>query len=208
MNKSTAFCIAVISLFLLTLATLIHTNDGDILSLSLASTAPVNVNGFLLPQSLPLARVEFTATHPSLVSTEGFKNNWTLLAIGYTQCPDICPTTLLKLDRVLTNIPLDERPRVAFLSIDIGADEIAKLAAYMQYFNQDFIGLSTTPEQLDNFFQSLGASYRINKNPSGTVDIEHSSAVFLISPEQRYVAIFPYLLTAEQISNDFLTITR
>ncbi|PAJ73450.1 hypothetical protein CJF42_15825 [Pseudoalteromonas sp. NBT06-2] len=173
-----------------------------------SSVKNLNINGFFLSKSLPLASVKFVSTDESLVSTDAFKNHWTLLALGYTQCPDICPMTLLKLDNVLSNIPIDERPKIAFLSIDIAPENIEKLNDYMEYFNKDFIGLSTTKAQLGDFFSSLGASYSIKKSESGSLDIEHSSSIFLISPDKNYVANFPYMLTAEQISQDYLAITR
>ena len=171
------------------------------------SANKLTVNGFVLRKTLPLASVEFTSTNTLLDSTDGFKNQWTLLALGYTQCPDICPTTLMKLDHVVNKIPIEQRPTVAFLSIDIRPDKIDKLRAYMNYFNEDFVGLSTTFEQMDEFFRSLGASYTITKNAMDGLDIEHSSAIYLISPDRQYVANFPYMLTAEQISEDYLTIT-
>jgi protein SCO1/2 len=197
--------IAFITLFLATVG-IVRLNNNFDTSAVLSSTSTLKVNGFLLPKTLPLANVEFTSTNTSLISTDDFENKWTLLAVGYTECPDVCPTTLLKLDHVLKDIPIDERPKVAFLSIDITPNNIDKLSAYMNYFNEDFIGLSTTTAQLDDFFQHLGASYSIKKSATGSLEIEHSSSIFLISPDKEYVANFPYMLTAGQISQDYLAI--
>ena len=207
-NKPLYLGIAFMVLFLTTLALVRLNNNFDNAAVLSPPENALKVNGFLLPKTLPLAGVEFTSTNALLKSTEGFENQWTLLALGYTQCPDVCPTTLLKLDHVLNAIPIDERPQVAFLSIDITPENIDKLSAYMNYFNEDFVGLSTTTAQLDDFFQSLGASYSIKKSAKGSVDIEHSSSIFLISPDKQYVANFPYMLTAEQISQDYLAITH
>jgi cytochrome oxidase Cu insertion factor (SCO1/SenC/PrrC family) len=205
-NKPLYLAIASIVLFLATLALVNLNNNFDNTAVLTPTKNALKVNGFLLPKTLPLARIEFTSTSELLKSTADFENKWTLLALGYTQCPDVCPTTLLKLDHVLNDIPLDERPQVAFLSIDITAKNIDKLSAYMNYFNEDFIGLSTTTAQLDEFFQSLGASYSIKNSAKGSIDIEHSSSIFLISPDKQYVANFPYMLTADQIRQDYLAI--
>ena len=207
-NRPLYFGVIFMALFLAAIAIVRLNGNIDHSSELLFSTNELPVNGFFLPKSLPLAGVEFTSTDGSLISTHGFKNQWTLLALGYTQCPDVCPTTLMKLDHVISTIPEKNRPKVAFLSIDITPDNITQLNSYMNYFNEDFIGLSTTPEQLDEFFQSLGASYSIDKNASGGLDIEHSSAIYLISPDKKYVANFPYILSAEQISQDYLAIIR
>jgi cytochrome oxidase Cu insertion factor (SCO1/SenC/PrrC family) len=205
-NKPLYLAIASIVLFLATLALVNLNNNFDSTAVLTPTKNALKVNGFLLPKTLPLAGIEFTSTSELLKSTADFENKWTLLALGYTQCPDVCPTTLLKLDHVLNDIPLDERPQVAFLSIDITAKNIDKLSVYMNYFNEDFIGLSTTTAQLDEFFQSLGASYSIKNSAKGSIDIEHSSSIFLISPDKQYVANFPYMLTADQIRQDYLAI--
>lgn len=207
-NKPLYFGIAFMVLFLTTLTLFRLNSNFDSVAVLSQPESALKVNGFLLPKTLPLASVEFTSTNATLPSTKSFENQWTLLALGYTQCPDVCPTTLLKLDHVLNEIPIDERPQVAFLSIDITPENIDKLSAYMNYFNEDFVGLSTTTTQLDDFFQSLGASYSIKESEKGSVDIEHSSSIFLISPNKQYVANFPYMLTAEQISKDYLAITH
>lgn len=167
----------------------------------------MKTNGFLLPKSLPLANVEFSSTSDTLKSTAGFANQWTLLALGYTQCPDVCPTTLMKLNQVVDALPKESQPRVAFLSIDITPDELNKLSDYMDYFNEEFVGLSTAKRDLDNFFKSLGASYSIQDSVDGRLSIEHSSAIYLISPDKQYVANFPYMLAAEEITQDYLMIT-
>lgn len=206
-NKPLYLGIAFIALFLATSVIVKLSINLDTSAAVLNIDSNLNMNGFLLPKTLPLASIEFTSTDASLMSTDGFKNQWTLLSLGYTECPDICPTTLLKLDQVLNGIPVDERPKVAFLSIDITPDSIDKLRAYMNYFNEGFIGLSTTTLQLNEFFQSLGASYSITESVSGSLEMEHSSSIYLISPDKRYVANFPYMLTADQIRQDYLAIT-
>jgi len=199
--------IAFMALLLATLAIVRVNNITNSVVLSPSINA-LNINGFLLPKRLPLANIKFTSTNGSLESTDNFEGQWTLLAVGYTQCPDVCPTTLLKLNQVIDEIAIEERPKVALLTIDITPDNINKLHDYMGYFNKDFIGLSTSTEQLDEFFQGLGASYSIKKRANGRVDIDHSTSVYLISPDKRYVANFPYMLTAEQMKQDYLAITR
>ncbi|MCL1142450.1 SCO family protein [Shewanella gaetbuli] len=104
------------------------------------------------------------------------------------------------------SIDAEHKPRVAFVSIDIVPATVSQLATYMDFFNPQFIGLTTEPKQLDELFNSLGASYSIIQNDNGGVDMEHSSAIFLISPNKEYIASFPYMLTAKQISDDYQTI--
>jgi protein SCO1/2 len=163
----------------------------------------LKTNGFILPRSLPLANVNFNATQNEFTSTRGFEDQWTLLSLGFTECPSICPTTLMKLNQVVAGISEKITPQVAFLSIDIKPKEINKLTEYINYFNSDFVGLSTDTPQLDSFFKSIGANYSINKDTEGGLDIQHSTSIYLISPDGDYVANFPYMLSAKEIIDDY-----
>jgi protein SCO1/2 len=78
--------------------------------------------------------------------------------IGYTFCPDICPTTLAPLDSVypkLTAPPYDDI-QIVFVSVDPNRDKAEELAEYVHYFNSEFIGVMSTHRQLCPVVQNLG----------------------------------------------------
>ncbi|MFT6985744.1 MAG: protein SCO1/2 [Psychromonas sp.] len=121
-------------------------------------------------------------------------NKWTLFFIGYTYCPDICPTTLADLDRVYAKLtrPPYNNIQIVFVSVDPNRDKAAHLAEYVNYFNPHFKGVTSTHKQLFPFAQNLGLVYSIVDQG---VDnqyylIDHSASLVLINPLGEHHATF------------------
>ena len=145
-----------------------------------------------------------------LAGSENFTNadlkgKWTLFFIGYTFCPDICPTTLSHLDHVypkLTGKPY-RNIQVVFVSVDPNRDKAEKLAEYVHYFNSEFIGVTSTHKQLWPFVQNLGLIYSIVDEgidePYYLVD--HSASIVLINPKGEHHASFQAEINEEGIFN-------
>jgi protein SCO1/2 len=109
---------------------------------------------------------------------------WHLLLLGYTHCPDICPTSLSEINALVQAMPADSRIPVVFVSVDAARDAPDQLAAYLGYFNPGFIGITGAPQQLQPLTDALGIRYQI----SGSIDrpeIAHSVTISLIDPSGR-----------------------
>ncbi len=72
------------------------------------------------------------------------KGKVVLLSFGFTHCPDICPTTLSNLANVYEAIPEGDRSRVqiVFVTVDPQRDTVEKLAQYVPFFNEAFLGVN------------------------------------------------------------------
>ena len=92
----------------------------------------------------PRAISEFSLTdhkgNPfNLTSLEG---QWSLVFVGYTFCPDICPTTMAELNTIYPELQALESVypiRVVFVSVDPKRDSINRLSEYVSYFNKEFV---------------------------------------------------------------------
>lgn len=130
---------------------------------------------------------------------------WTLFFIGYTFCPDICPTTLSDLDRIYPE--LSKAPytniQIVFVSVDPNRDKADNLAEYVNYFNPNFKAVTSTHEQLFPFAQALGLVYSIVDE--GETDqyylIDHSASLVLINPKGEHHASFKAVLNQNNIPN-------
>jgi len=127
-------------------------------------------------------------------TNQNLQGKWTLFFIGYTFCPDICPTTLAQLDSIypkLTAQPYNDI-QIVFVSVDPNRDKAEQLAEYVHYFNAEFIGVTSTHKQLWPFVQNLGLIYSIVDKgvaePSYLVD--HSASIVLINPKGEHQASF------------------
>jgi protein SCO1/2 len=133
------------------------------------------------------------------------QGRWQLLALGFTHCPDFCPTTLAQLAGLraaMTDAPV----RVIFVSVDPERDSPEKLAAYVQFFGTGFIGVTGEVEQLQRLAHSLGMDFRHdglddsssdnsndtpnnspndspNDTPSDNPRISHSPTIAVIGPD-------------------------
>ena len=75
---------------------------------------------------------------------EQLQDVWTIVFFGFTHCPDICPTTLAILNDTYSKLKDRERERmqIVMISIDPERDTVEKLAEYVPYFNDEFIGVT------------------------------------------------------------------
>lgn len=142
--------------------------------------------GLLWPQVRPLPAVELVSHVGQPFETDDFKGAWSLVFFGYTSCPDICPMTLAYLNQVQRRMHEDARfslMRTVFVSVDPGRDSPQRLREYVGHFNDDFIGLTGEPGQLQLLTRALGAAYITEElDASGHYLIHHSAALFLVSP--------------------------
>ena len=127
-------------------------------------------------------------------TNESLKGKWTLIFAGYTFCPDVCPTTLADLDRVYPSLTNDNdtTTQVVFVSVDPNRDKAEQLADYVHYFNKNFIGVTSTHQQLWPFVTQLGLIYGIVE-AGDTEDfylVDHSASIVLIDPEGKLHATF------------------
>lgn len=120
-----------------------------------------------------------------------FKGRLVLLNFGYTSCPDICPMVLTRMAKVMNE--LDERSQVQplFITFDPERDTAERLAAYLQHFGKDFIGMTGTPEQVAAVAKRYGVVYLPQKSGSaaGTL-FAHSDYIYLLDQQGRVRALF------------------
>lgn len=124
---------------------------------------------------------------------ERWRGKWTFLYFGYTFCPDVCPLTLLelnKMQKILARENLDQNNAYLFISVDPNRDTPERLGKYAAYFNPRFQGATGTPEQLAGLAEQFGVYYKIPDAPEGNYTVDHSSTVMLIDPEVRLRAVF------------------
>jgi protein SCO1/2 len=104
-----------------------------------------------------------------------------LLYFGYTQCPDVCPTTLATLARALHELgPAASQVRVLFVSVDPARDTASVLKRYVANFGPQFVGLRGSDAALTALAKRYRVAYsRGTPDANGFYPVSHSSAVFV-----------------------------
>ena len=130
------------------------------------------------------------------VSLSDFRGKVVAVYFGYTQCPDVCPTSLSFLSSAINELTPEERNQFQsiFISVDPGRDTPDKLAEYVEYFDEAMIGLSAAPDDLDPVVAQYGAYYeKVPYSNSALIySVDHTSETYIIGRDGKITAILPH----------------
>lgn len=148
----------------------------------------------LFPQPRALANVELATQNGESISPEWFRDKWTLTFVGYTYCPDICPTTLGDLKGIypqLQQIDSEYPIEVLFISVDPKRDSLDRLKEYIDFFHPQFHAATGEHKQLFPLVRSMGMMYEIaGATENNDYLVNHSGAVVIINPDGHVIGRF------------------
>lgn len=140
-------------------------------------------------------------------STE-FRGKFLLVFFGFTNCPDVCPTTLSDVAQVMDDLGADaEKVQPLFVSIDPERDRRLGLADYTAAFHPAILGLAGTEAETQAAVDSFKIFYE-RENDAASPDgysMAHSPGLFLIGPEGEWLRQFTYGTPAADILSDLQT---
>lgn len=121
-----------------------------------------------------------------------FQGKWTLVFLGFTYCPDICPTTMSFLNEFIGELAGTEAKdtAVVMISVDPARDTVEQLSSYVPYFNKDFVGLTGEFLEIHRVATALNIPFRKVTGKDGEYQVDHSSNVVLINPRGDYHGFF------------------
>ena len=132
--------------------------------------------------------LSFINEYGDAVSLADLKGRWSLLFFGYTYCPDICPMTLMHMNRLMKRLSEAEREQlnVVLVSVDPERDKPEQLGQYMDYFNPEFKALTGNPDTMKKLAAQLNAFYaRVDREDGGYL-MDHSANIVLLDSELNY----------------------
>jgi len=158
-------------------------------------------SGFVVP--LPNALPDFSLLDQTggQVNANTFRGQWDLVFFGFTNCPDICPTTLQVLanaKRELIDSGATTLPRIVLVSVDPERDTPELLGQYVEYFGEGNLGVTGTLEGIKTLTAALGIYFEKSPTQSGDYGVDHSAAVLVINPDGEFSALFsaPHLVAS------------
>jgi protein SCO1/2 len=139
-----------------------------------------------------------------------FKGKAVVLFFGYTNCPDVCPTTMVKLASVMEKLGKDsERVQVLMVTLDPKRDTKEVLSKYVPSFHPSFLGMTGDEQQIDataKEFKVIRALQKPNENGFYTVD--HSGQTYAFDPQGRLRLYFKDAQPTEDIIQDLKTLLK
>ena len=124
----------------------------------------------------------------NVITDESFQGPLTAIFFGFTNCPDICPMTLNKLDIAISRLKKENKSlKLFFISVDPERDTPEVVKDYLNSFENNFVGITGEPEKIYSLSQSWGIlSQKIFKD-DGEYNVDHSSPVILLK-DGKYIA--------------------
>ncbi len=139
-----------------------------------------------------------------------FRGKAIVVFFGFTQCPDVCPTSMAELAQVKKMLGADgDKLQGIFVSVDPERDTAPVLKAYMEAFDPTFIALRPTPEQLPALAKDFKIYYKKVEGKTPTsYTMDHTAASYIYDPQGRLRLYARYGSGAEVLASDVRQLLR
>jgi len=189
---------------------------GAILVLALAALLawrlrPPELHGVVIQS--PQQATDFTlmSSKGEPVSLSDFRGKFVMLYFGYTFCPDVCPTTLNDLKRMMDVLgpKQSENVQVVMVSVDPERDTVEQLSSYLPYFHPSFLGMTGAVEEIQPIASQFGIFFERHEGTSAAGYLVDHTAVVTVVDDEGYVRmIFPYGTSGDDMAADMAYLMR
>lgn len=137
-------------------------------------------------------------------SLKDFAGKVVVVFFGYTQCPDVCPTSMVELAEVKRSLGADsDRLQGIFITVDPERDTPEVLRAYMANFDPGFLALRGSPEQLAAVAKDFKVYYKkVDGQTPTSYTMDHSAGSYVYDPQGRLRVYNRYGSGAQALAAD------
>ncbi|MEO8365342.1 MAG: SCO family protein [Pseudoxanthomonas sp.] len=170
----------------------------------------------MFPQARALPAFSLRQSDGTQLTSGELNGHWTLVFLGFTYCPDVCPTTLAELAQAQNQwkpLPDSIRPRVLFVSVDPERDTPTRIGEYAHAFHADTLAATADVPTLENFARSMMFVFQkmpgknFDKN-SGDYTMDHSANIAVLDPQGRMVGFIKPPFQPKAIADDMAALTK
>ncbi len=150
-------------------------------------------NNSKVGSDLIVADFELQDTSGNRVTAKDFSGKPMLVYFGFTYCPDVCPTELMRLGQVLDDLGEQSKQiNTILISVDPERDTPESMKAYLEVFHPEIIGLTGNPDQIKDAARAFRVYYARVDDPSSAVEytMDHSAFVYLMDENGKYLTHF------------------
>jgi protein SCO1/2 len=133
-----------------------------------------------------------------------FSGKVVVLFFGFTQCPDVCPTTLSTMSDVMKRLgPDSDRVQVIFVTVDPERDTPTVLGPYVTAFDPRFLALYGDKDAINKATREFKVFFqKVPGKTEGTYSIDHTAASYVLDPKGRLRLYVRHQQTGEEIAAD------
>jgi protein SCO1 len=138
-----------------------------------------------------------------LRSLSEFKGKVVFVFFGFTQCPDVCPTTMAELAELRRRLgPHGDKVQGIFVSVDPERDTPEVLKAYLQAMDPSFVGLTGSHEDVQAVAREFKVFYQKVQTPSGGYTIDHTAGSYIFDQQGQVRLFARYGMPLDQLTAD------
>ncbi len=157
-------------------------------------------------QNKPTIGGDFTLTdhNSERFELQQLRGKLVMVFFGYTHCPDICPTELATMAKLLKQLGKEsDKISALFISVDPKRDTPEKLKNYVPFFSPHLIGLTGTKDEIDKVTKAYRVQTKIHsrKENSDYYLVDHSANLYVIDGQGKLIHLIPFGLPTEHILN-------
>jgi len=142
-------------------------------------------------------------------SLSDYQGKVALIFFGFTQCPDVCPTTLAELSEVMKKLGSGaDRVQVLFITVDPERDTQTVLGQYVPAFDPRFVGLTGSVEQIAAVAKDFKAFYQKVPTPNGSYTVDHFSGMYAFDATGRIRLFIRYRAPMDSVVADVKTLLK
>lgn len=168
----------------------------------------------LFPQPRTLPEFSLRQSDGTQLAEGELKGHWTLVFLGFTHCPDVCPTTLAQLSQAQKQweaLPASTRPRVLFVSVDPERDDPDRVGEYAHGFHRDTMAATADVPSLEGVARSMSMVFAKVPAPEGAAadqySVDHSATIAVLDPQARMAGIISPPFDPKQIAADMTALS-
>jgi protein SCO1/2 len=165
--------------------------------------AAVSFNGVDITGAEYASKLSLPDFDGKVRTLDEFKGQVVFLFFGFTQCPDVCPTTMAELAEVRKRLGSEgSRVQGVFITVDPERDTPEVLKAYLQGMDPSFIGLRGTLEQTAAAGQEFKVFYQKVPTKNGNYTMDHTAGAYVFDPDGHVRLFVRYGMPVDQLTAD------
>jgi len=146
-------------------------------------------------------QVDFYNKDNNFEKFNGYEDKVLLVFFGYTHCPDVCPTTVLDMARVMKGLgDQSENVLPIFISVDYDRDNYNKVRDYVDFFDSRIAALTSDKKNIDMLTKYFKTKYEfVDPKDKGYI-VEHSSNIYVLDKKLQVKQIIPNGIPSKEIT--------
>ena len=153
-------------------------------------------SGILWPNPHKIENFDLTDQFNKPVTLNNLKGKWSIVFFGFINCPDICPSTLQIMARahkeLQKNSVYSRLGQIIFVSVDPERDTPNQLHKYASHFSPELIAATADIDSLKTITRTFKSLFMKTYDSDSSYSVDHSSGIFLISPETEMLSVLTY----------------